>query len=646
MSEKIYPVVPEWAHDAYIDAAKYKEMYANSIEHKDQFWAAHGRRIDWIKPFTKVKNTSFDPHNVSIKWFEDGVTNVSQNCIDRHLADKGDQTAIIWEGDDPNETKHITYKQLHEEVCRLANVLKANGVGRGDTVTIYLPMIPEAAYAMLACARIGAIHSVVFGGFSADSLAGRIEGCKSKLVITADEGLRGGRKVPLKAQRRRRRQENRRHRQDHARRAAHRRRGRLEPRPRRLVRRGGGQGVRRLPDRADERGRSAVHPVTPRARPARRKASSTPPAGYLVYASMTHQYIFDYHAGDIYWCTADVGWVTGHSYIVYGPLANGATTLMFEGVPNYPSISRFWEVVDKHKVSIFYTAPTAIRSLMGAGDGPVKATSRATLRVLGSVGEPINPEAWDWYYRVVGDSRCPIVDTWWQTETGGILITPLPGAIALKPGSATLPFFGVEPQVVDAGGEVLEGVCSGNLVIANSWPGQMRTLYQDHERFVQAYFMAYPGKYFTGDGCRRDEDGYYWITGRVDDVINVSGHRMGTAEVESSLVAHVKVAEAAVVGYPHDLQGQGIYAYVTLMTGVEPSDELRKELVAWVRKDIGPIASPDVIHFAPGLPKTRSGKIMRRILRKIAENEFSALGDTSTLADPSVVDDLIRNRAP
>jgi acetyl-CoA synthetase len=645
MSDKIYPVAPQWAHDAYVDAAKYKEMYASSITNKDQFWAAHGRRIDWIKPFTKVKNTSFDPHNVSIKWFEDGITNVAHNCIDRHLGAKGDQTAIIWEGDDPNETKHISYRQLHDEVSRLANVLKAYGVDRGDTVTIYLPMIPEAAYAMLACARIGAIHSVVFGGFSADSLAGRIEGCKSKLVITADEGLRGGRKVPLKLN------------AD----AAVKKSGDIVKTVL-VVRRTGGkvawtEGRDVWYDEVVAKA-SADCPCEPMnaedplfilftsGSTGAPKGVVHTTGGYLVFASMTHQYIFDYHPGDIYWCTADVGWVTGHSYIVYGPLANGATTLMFEGVPNYPSISRFWEVVDKHKVNIFYTAPTAIRSLMGAGDAPVKATSRASLRILGSVGEPINPEAWDWYYRVVGDSRCPIVDTWWQTETGGILITPLPGAIALKPGSATLPFFGVEPQVVDAGGEVLEGVCSGNLVIADSWPGQMRTLYQDHERFVQAYFLAYPGKYFTGDGCRRDEDGYYWITGRVDDVINVSGHRMGTAEVESSLVAHAKVAEAAVVGYPHDLKGQGIYAYVTLMTGVEPSEELRKELVAWVRKDIGPIASPDIIHFAPGLPKTRSGKIMRRILRKIAENEFSSLGDTSTLADPSVVDDLIRNRAP
>jgi acetyl-CoA synthetase len=643
MSEKTYPVTSEWADDAYVNAAQYKEMYASSVADKDQFWGAHGKRIDWIKPYTKVKNTSFDPHNVSIKWFEDGITNVAQNCLDRHLADKGDQTAIIWEGDDPNETKHISYRQLHAEVSRLANVLKAHGVAKGDTVTIYLPMIPEAAYAMLACARIGAIHSVVFGGFSAEALAGRIEGCKSKLLITADEGLRGGRKVPLKVN------------AD----LAIKKSGDIV-KTLVVVRRTGGKvawtdGRDVWYDEAVANA-SADCPCEPMnaedplfilftsGSTGAPKGVVHTTGGYLVYASMTHQYVFDYHPGDIYWCTADVGWVTGHSYIVYGPLANGATTLMFEGVPNYPSVSRFWEVVEKHKVNIFYTAPTAIRSLMGAGDGPVKATSRASLRVLGSVGEPINPEAWEWYYRVVGESRCPIVDTWWQTETGGILITALPGAIALKPGSATLPFFGVEPQVVDAAGEVLEGVCSGNLVIADSWPGQMRTLYHDHDRFVQAYFLAYPGKYFTGDGCRRDEDGYYWITGRVDDVINVSGHRLGTAEVESSLVAHEKVAEAAVVGYPHDLKGQGIYAYVTLMNGIEPTDDLRKELVTWVRKDIGPIASPDVIHFAPGLPKTRSGKIMRRILRKIAEKEDSALGDISTLADPSVVDDLIRNR--
>jgi acetyl-CoA synthetase len=643
MSEKTYLVTSEWAKDAYVNAAQYKEMYASSIADKDQFWGAHGKRIDWIKPFTKVKHTSFDPHNVSIKWFEDGVTNVAQNCIDRHLADKGDQTAIIWEGDDPNETKRISYRQLHTEVSRLANVLKAYGVGKGDTVTIYLPMIPEAAFAMLACARIGAIHSVVFGGFSAEALAGRVEGCKSKLMITADEGLRGGRKVPLKVN------------AD----MAIKKSGDIV-KTLLVVRRTGGkvawsdgrdvwydEAVAKAGADCPPEPMNAEDPLfilfTSGSTGAPKGVVHTT-GGYLVYASMTHQYVFDYRPGEIYWCTADVGWVTGHSYIVYGPLCNGATTLMFEGVPNYPSVSRFWEVVDKHQVNIFYTAPTAIRSLMGAGDGPVKATSRASLRVLGSVGEPINPEAWEWYYRVVGGERCPIVDTWWQTETGGILITALPGAIALKPGSATLPFFGVEPQVVDAAGEVLEGVCSGNLVIADSWPGQMRTLYQDHDRFVQAYFLAYPGKYFTGDGCRRDADGYYWITGRVDDVINVSGHRLGTAEVESSLVAHEKVAEAAVVGYPHDLKGQGIYAYVTLMTGVEATDDLRKELVTWVRKDIGPIASPDVIHFAPGLPKTRSGKIMRRILRKIAEKEDSALGDISTLADPSVVDDLIRNR--
>jgi acetyl-CoA synthetase len=644
MADTIYPVAQEWANHAYIDAAKYKAMYASSVKEPTQFWGEHGKRIDWIKPFTKVKNTSFDPHNVSIKWFEDGATNVALNCIDRHLADRGDQTAIIWEGDDPNESKHITYKELHEQVCRLANVLKAHGIGKGDTVSIYLPMIPEAAYAMLACARIGAIHAIVFGGFSADALAGRIEGCQAKLVITADEGYRGGRKVPLKAN------------AD----VAVAKLGDLVKTVLVVKRTGGKVAWTEGRDVSYEEAVAKASPDCPyeeinaedplfilftSGSTGAPKGVVHTTGGYLVFASMTHQYVFDYHPGEIYWCTADVGWVTGHSYIVYGPLANGATTLMFEGVPTYPTASRFWDVVDKHKVNIFYTAPTAIRSLMGAGDGPVKSTSRASLRVLGSVGEPINPEAWDWYYRVVGDSRCPIVDTWWQTETGGILITALPGAIALKPGSATLPFFGVQPEVVDAAGDVLEGPCTGNLVIADSWPGQMRTLYQDHERFVQSYFTTYVGKYFTGDGCRRDEDGYYWITGRVDDVINVSGHRMGTAEVESSLVAHAKVAEAAVVGYPHDLKGQGIYAYVTLMDGVEPSDELRKELIIWVRKDIGPIASPDVIHFAPGLPKTRSGKIMRRILRKIAENEFSALGDTSTLADPSVVDDLIRNRA-
>ena len=643
MSEKIYAVTDEWARRAFVDDAKYQAMYAQSVAHPDAFWGEQGKRIDWFKPYTKVKNTSFDPHNVSIKWFEDGLTNVAYNCVDRHLATRGDQTAIIWEGDDPQESRHITYRDLHAQVGKFANVLKAHGVGRGDTVTIYLPMIPEAAYAMLACARVGAVHSIVFGGFSPDSLASRIEGCGSKVVITADEGLRGGRKVALKTN------------AD----AACKKTGDIVT-SMIVVKRTGGkidmqagrdywyedEAAKVSADCAPEQ-MNAEDPLfllyTSGSTGAPKGVVHTT-GGYLVYAAMTHQYVFDYHDGDIYWCTADVGWVTGHSYIIYGPLANGATTLMFEGVPNYPSMSRFWEVIDKHKVNIFYTAPTAIRSLMGAGEEPVKKTSRASLRLLGSVGEPINPEAWEWYYRVVGDNRCPIVDTWWQTETGGILISPLPGATALKPGSATRPFFGVRPEIVDANGDILDGACEGNLVIADSWPGQMRTVYGDHERFVQTYFSTYPGKYFTGDGCRRDTDGYYWITGRVDDVINVSGHRMGTAEVESALVAHPKVSEAAVVGYPHDIKGQGIYAYVTLMTGEQPSDALRKELVNWVRKEIGPIASPDVIQWAPGLPKTRSGKIMRRILRKIAENEFGALGDTSTLSDPSVVDDLIANR--
>jgi len=643
MSDKVYPVPAEWETRAFLNDAKYQELYAKSVSDPEAFWAEHGKRIDWIKPFTKVKHTSYDPHNVSIKWFEDGTTNVSMNCIDRHLAKRGDQVAIIWEGDNPDDSKKITYKELHEQVSRFANVLKAKGVAKGDTVTIYLPMIPEAAYAMLACARIGAIHSIVFGGFSPDSLAGRIEGCKSKVVITADEGLRGGRKVPLKAN------------AD----SAIDKTGDIV-KTQIVVKRTGGNVAwtngRDVWLHEEMAAASAECPPTEMnaedplfilytsGSTGAPKGVVHTTGGYLVYASMTHQYVFDYHDGDIYWCTADVGWVTGHSYIVYGPLANGATTLMFEGIPNYPTISRFWDVVDKHGVNIFYTAPTAIRSLMGAGEEPVKKTSRKTLRLLGSVGEPINPEAWEWYHRVVGEDRCPIVDTWWQTETGGILITPLPGATKLKPGSATRPFFGVQPQVVDANGTVIEGPCEGNLVIADSWPGQMRTVYGDHERFQQTYFSTYPGKYFTGDGCRRDADGFYWITGRVDDVINVSGHRMGTAEVESALVAHAAVSEAAVVGYPHDLKGQGIYAYVTVMEGIEPTEELRKELVAWVRKEIGPIASPDVIQFAPGLPKTRSGKIMRRILRKIAENEFGSLGDTSTLADPTVVEDLIANR--
>ncbi|MFL5325474.1 MAG: acetate--CoA ligase [Microvirga sp.] len=646
MQEKLYPVSPEWARRAHIDGPQYEAMYAASVQDPEGFWYEQGGRIDWFRPFTKVKNTSFGGPGTSgevfIRWFEDGVTNVAYNCIDRHLERRGDQVAIIWEGDDPSESKKITYRELHREVCRMANVLRNRGVGRGDTVTIYLPMIPEAAYAMLACARLGAIHSVVFGGFSPDSLASRIEGCASRMVITADEGLRGGRKVPLKAN------------VD----AAVERSGGVDHVV--VVRRTGGP-VAMLPGRdvyydeaaklvtddcpcAEMNAEDPLFILYTSGSTGQPKGVLHTTGGYLVWAAMTHQYVFDYHDGDIYWCTADVGWVTGHTYILYGPLANGATTLMFEGIPTYPSISRFWEVVDKHQVNIFYTAPTAIRSLMQAGEEPVRRTSRRSLRLLGSVGEPINPEAWEWYHRVVGDGRCPIVDTWWQTETGGILITPLPGAIAQKPGSATKPFFGVKPVVVDADGKELAGACEGNLCIADSWPGQMRTVFGDHERFVQTYFSTYPGKYFTGDGCRRDGDGYYWITGRVDDVINVSGHRMGTAEVESALVAHPKVSEAAVVGYPHDIKGQGIYAYVTLMTGEAPSDGLRKELVAWVRKEIGPIASPDLIQFAPGLPKTRSGKIMRRILRKIAEDEFGALGDTSTLADPAVVDDLISNR--
>jgi acetyl-CoA synthetase len=642
MSDKIYEIPAEWTKRAYVRDADYHRMYERSVADPDGFWAEQAERIHWYKPFTKVKNTTFDPRHVSIKWFEDGSTNAAYNCIDRHLAKRGDQTAIIWEGDDPKDSKKITYKELHDEVCRFANVLRNRNVGKGDRVTIYLPMIPEAAYAILACARIGAIHSVVFGGFSPESLAGRIEDCKSNVVITADEGLRGGRKVPLKVN------------TD----AAIAKVGGVDHV---IVVRRTGAAVDMEPGR-DVWYHEAADMVTSECPCAEMNAedplfilytsgSTGKPkgvlhttGGYLLFVSLTHQLIFDYHDGDIYWCTADVGWVTGHSYIVYGPLANGATTLMFEGVPNYPSTSRFWEVIDKHKVNTFYTAPTAIRALMQAGDAPVKKTSRASLRLLGTVGEPINPEAWEWYHRVVGDGRCPIVDTWWQTETGGILITPLPGATRLKPGSATQPFFGVVPQIVDAEGKVLEGPATGNLCIADSWPGQMRTVYGDHQRFVDTYFKAYPGKYFTGDGCRRDADGYYWITGRVDDVINVAGHRLGTAEVESALVAHPKVSEAAVVGYPHDIKGQGIYAYVTLMAGEQPTEELRKELTGWVRKEIGPIASPDLIQFAPNLPKTRSGKIMRRILRKIAEDESGNLGDTSTLADPAVVDDLVTHR--
>jgi acetyl-CoA synthetase len=641
MTDKIYGVPADWKKRAFIDEAKYTEMYARSIKDPNGFWGEQAKRLDWIKPFTKVKNTSYTG-DVSIKWFEDGTLNAAYNCVDRHLAKRGNQTAIIWEGDDPKDDKKITYKQLHAEVCKFANVLKARGVKKGDRVTIYMPMILEAAISILACARIGAVHSVIFGGFSPDSIAGRIEDCKSTCVVTADEGLRGGRKIPLKAN------------VDEAcKKVSGVTSVIVVKRTNAAVAMQAGRDVfyddiaKTVPAECPCEEMSAEDPLFilyTSGSTGKPKGVLHTTGGYLLYTSMTHQYVFDYHDGDIYWCTADVGWVTGHSYIIYGPLSNGAVTLMFEGVPNYPTTSRFWEVCDKHKVNIIYTAPTAIRALMQGGDAPVKKTSRASLRLLGSVGEPINPEAWEWYYHVVGDDRCPIVDTWWQTETGGILITPLPGATKLKPGSATGPFFGIIPQIVDAEGKVLEGACSGNLCIADSWPGQMRSVYGDHQRFIDTYFKTYAGKYFTGDGCRRDEDGYYWITGRVDDVINVAGHRLGTAEVESALVAHPKVSEAAVVGYPHDIKGQGIYAYVTLMAGEKPSEELRKELVAWVRKEIGPIASPDMIQFSPGLPKTRSGKIMRRILRKIAEDEFGNLGDTSTLADPAVVDDLVNNR--
>ncbi len=643
MSEvHLHKVTDEWAAQAHIDNDKYLEMYQASIDDPDAFWGEHGKRIDWIKPYSKVKNTSYDYDNVSIKWYEDGTLNVCANCVDRHLATRGDQVAIIWEGDEPDQDEHITFKQLHEAVCKFANVIKKHGVAKGDRVTIYMPMVPEAAYAMLACARLGAVHSIVFGGFSPEALAGRITDCKSNYIITADEGIRGGRPIPLKVN------------TDAA----------LEKCPggeKVLVVRRTGNDVPWNAERdfwlheelatvdadcpAEEM--SAEDPLFilyTSGSTGMPKGVMHTTGGYLVYASMTHQYVFDYHDGDIYWCTADVGWVTGHSYIVYGPLANGATTLMFEGVPNYPDASRFWQVCDKHKVNIFYTAPTALRALMGAGDDYVNATDRSSLKLLGSVGEPINPEAWEWYYNVVGNKRCPIVDTWWQTETGGILITPLPGATDLKAGSATRPFFGIQPALVDGDGNILDGATDGNLVILDSWPGQMRTVYGDHDRFVLTYFATYKGRYFTGDGCRRDEDGYYWITGRVDDVINVSGHRMGTAEVESALVAHDKVAEAAVVGYPHDIKGQGIYCYVTLMAGEQDSDDLRAELRQWVRKEIGPIATPDLLQFAPGLPKTRSGKIMRRILRKIAEDDFSNLGDTSTLADPAVVSNLIEHR--
>ena len=639
---EIVHVKPEIAAHALVDKARYEDMYRRAASEPEKFWAEEARRIDWIKPPTKIKNTDFRG-DVSIKWFEDGELNAAANCLDRHLAERGEQVAIIWEGDDPSMSQKVTYRELHEKVCRLANVLTAQGIKKGDVVTIYLPMVVEAAVALLACARIGAIHSVVFGGFSPDSLANRIQDCNSVALITADEGRRGGRRVALKAN------------ADEA----------LKDCPSvktvLVVKVTGGavamQAGRDISYDDACAAASPSHAALPMnaedplfilytsGSTGKPKGVLHTTGGYMVWASFTHQYVFDYHPGEIYWCTADVGWVTGHTYIVYGPLANGATTLMFEGVPNYPSSSRFWEVIDKHQVNIFYTAPTAIRALMRDGEAPVKKTSRKSLRILGSVGEPINPEAWLWYGRVVGEHRCPIVDTWWQTETGGILISPLPGATALKPGSATLPLPGVKPLLVDGEGKELHGATEGNLCIADSWPGQMRTVYGDHARFVQTYFSTFKGLYFTGDGARRDEDGYYWITGRVDDVINVSGHRMGTAEIESALVAHEAVAEAAVVGYPHDLKGQGIYAYVTLVADVEPTEALRKELVAWVRHEIGPIAAPDVIQWAPGLPKTRSGKIMRRILRKIAANETDSLGDTSTLADPGVVKELVDNRA-
>ena len=643
MSDKMYPPSAGFIANAHINKEQYDTMYAASINDPDAFWAEHGKRVDWIKPFTKVKNVNYSYPDVSIKWFEDGELNVAANCVDRHLANRADQTAIIWEGDNPNDSKHISYRELSENVNKLANVYKSMGVGKGDRVVLYMPMIPEAAYAMLACARIGAIHSIVFAGFSPEALAARVDGCKASLIVTADEAPRGGRNTPLKTN------------VDKALAIC----GDVQT----LVVERTGADVGMV-DGRDHSYSAAMAKASADCAPEPMNAedplfilytsgSTGAPkgvvhttGGYLVWASMTHELVFDYHEGDIYWCTADVGWVTGHSYIVYGPLANGSTTLMFEGVPTYPDASRFWQVCEKHKVNQFYTAPTAIRALMGQGKEFVEKCDLSSLKVLGTVGEPINPEAWHWYNDVVGKGNCPIVDTWWQTETGGHLLTPLPGVTATKPGSATTPFFGAQPVLLDpqSGAEITETAGEGVLCMKDSWPGQMRTVYGDHERFVKTYFADYKGYYFTGDGCRRDQDGYYWITGRVDDVINVSGHRMGTAEVESALVAHPKVSESAVVGYPHDIKGQGIYCYVTLMAGEEPNDELRTELRNWVRKEIGPIASPDLIQWAPGLPKTRSGKIMRRILRKIAEDDFGALGDTSTLADPSVVDELINNR--
>ena len=640
--DDLYKPSNKIVENAHINKLKYEEMYKESISNPIKFWGEHGKRIDWIKNYKKVRDFSYDQKNLYIKWFEDGTLNASYNCIDRHLKNNGNKTAIIWEGDNPGEQKSITYNELYKNVCKFANVLKKLGAKKGDRITIYMPMIPEAAYAMLACTRIGAIHSVVFGGFSPEALAGRIEDCNSNLIITADEGIRGGKTIPLKQN------------TDEALKKASSCKKCL------VIKRTNGdinwvnnrdfwyhELFEEVAETCEPEEMNAEDPMFilyTSGSTGKPKGVMHTTGGYMVYTSITHEYIFDYKPNEVYWCTADVGWVTGHSYIVYGPLSNCATTLMFEGVPNYPTSSRFWEVVDKHKVNIFYTAPTALRALMAEGEAPVKKTNRGSLRILGTVGEPINPEAWNWYNEIVGDKRCPIVDTWWQTETGGILITPLPGAIDAKPGSATKPFFGIKPVLVDNDNNELNGEAEGNLCIEMSWPGQMRSVYGDHQRFIDTYFKTFPGRYFSGDGCRRDKDGYYWITGRVDDVINVSGHRMGTAEVESALVAHTDVAEAAVVGYPHDIKGQGIYAYVTLNIGVDSSDQLHAELKKWVRKEIGPIATPDLLQFSPQLPKTRSGKIMRRILRKIAANEYQDLGDTSTLADPSVVNDLIDNR--
>ena len=640
--DDLYKPSNKIVENAHINKLKYEEMYKESISNPIKFWGEHGKRIDWIKNYEKVRDFSYDQKNLYIKWFEDGTLNASYNCIDRHLKNNGNKTAIIWEGDNPDEQKSITYNELYKNVCKFANVLKKLGAKKGDRITIYMPMIPEAAYAMLACTRIGAIHSVVFGGFSPEALAGRIEDCNSNLIITADEGIRGGKTIPLKQN------------TDEALKKASSCKKCL------VIKRTNGdinwvnnrdfwyhELFEEVAETCEPEEMNAEDPMFilyTSGSTGKPKGVMHTTGGYMVYTSITHEYIFDYKPNEVYWCTADVGWVTGHSYIIYGPLSNCATTLMFEGVPNYPTSSRFWEVVDKHKVNIFYTAPTALRALMAEGEAPVKKTNRGSLRILGTVGEPINPEAWNWYNEIVGDKRCPIVDTWWQTETGGILITPLPGAIDAKPGSATKPFFGIKPVLVDNDNNELNGEAEGNLCIEMSWPGQMRSVYGDHQRFIDTYFKTFPGRYFSGDGCRRDKDGYYWITGRVDDVINVSGHRMGTAEVESALVAHTDVAEAAVVGYPHDIKGQGIYAYVTLNIGVASSDQLHAELKKWVRKEIGPIATPDLLQFSPQLPKTRSGKIMRRILRKIAANEYQDLGDTSTLADPSVVNDLIDNR--